>query len=170
MPYTNPWSDIIPAGTDPANTIDDQIRQLRLDIHDRMDHVVADWTDDPVVPLSGSNIYSALGAAYEAVNYLTIAFAIFTSTTGVIVFDLDDVNTLAGGGVDWQVSNMTLLDMPVSFVGIADIFGTPVPVAIKSFVKDSVENTVTITFIRASDEGVLNTKSITGSITFGFVP
>jgi len=51
MAYTNtPWSNIIPAGGDPLNTADDQIRQLRLDIQERMDDVVVDWTVDPVVP------------------------------------------------------------------------------------------------------------------------
>ena len=48
MPYTNTWVDNIPLGSALANTIDDQIRQLRLDIHERMDSVVIDWTADPV--------------------------------------------------------------------------------------------------------------------------
>lgn len=49
MSYTNVWSDTIPLGTDLASTIDDSIRQLRLDIHDRMNSIVSDWTADPVV-------------------------------------------------------------------------------------------------------------------------
>jgi len=49
MTYTNAWSDTIPLGTDLANTIDDSIRQLRLDIHDRMNSIVQDWTADPIV-------------------------------------------------------------------------------------------------------------------------
>lgn len=49
MAYSNVWSNVIPAGTAAANTLDDQIRQLRLDIQERMNDVVADWTVDPVV-------------------------------------------------------------------------------------------------------------------------
>src|SRR3970040_1270642 len=51
--YTNPWSYTDPPGSQNANTIDDEFRQLRLDIHERMDDIVDDWTDDPVV-LSGA--------------------------------------------------------------------------------------------------------------------
>ncbi len=50
MAHTNVWSNVIPAGSDALNTADDQIRQLRLDIQERMDEVVDDWTADPVVP------------------------------------------------------------------------------------------------------------------------
>lgn len=53
MAFTNPWSNIIPAGSDPANTADDEIRQLRLDIDERMDTIVADWSADPIVNLTG---------------------------------------------------------------------------------------------------------------------
>lgn len=51
MPYTNPWSNIIPSGGAQASTIDDQIRQLRLDIQERMDTILdtgGKWTDDPI--------------------------------------------------------------------------------------------------------------------------
>ena len=51
MAHTNEWSNIVPAGSDALNTADDQIRRLRLDIQERMDEVVDDWTADPVVPL-----------------------------------------------------------------------------------------------------------------------
>jgi hypothetical protein len=52
MAFTNPWSNIIPAGSDPANTADDEIRQLRLDIDERMDTIVGDWSADPIVNLT----------------------------------------------------------------------------------------------------------------------
>ncbi|KKN23046.1 hypothetical protein LCGC14_0908890 [marine sediment metagenome] len=48
MAHTNAWSNVVPAGSDPLNTADDQIRRLRLDIQERMDEVVDDWTADPV--------------------------------------------------------------------------------------------------------------------------
>lgn len=53
MAFTNPWSNIIPAGSDPANTADDELRQLRLDINERMDELVEDWAADPLFVLTG---------------------------------------------------------------------------------------------------------------------
>ncbi len=53
MAFTNPWSNIIPAGSDPANTADDEIRQLRLDVDERMDTIVGDWSADPLFTLLG---------------------------------------------------------------------------------------------------------------------
>lgn len=52
MAFTNPWSNIIPAGSDPANTADDEIRQVRLDVFERMNQIVPDWTADPIVALT----------------------------------------------------------------------------------------------------------------------
>jgi len=50
MAFTNVWSNVIPAGSDALSTADNQIRQLRLDIQERMDGgLVADWTADPLV-------------------------------------------------------------------------------------------------------------------------
>ena len=54
MPYTRAWSNTIPAGTRAAGEIDDAIRELRVDIQQRMDEaLVDDWFDDPVVAKSG---------------------------------------------------------------------------------------------------------------------
>ena len=50
MAYSNSWSNIIPVSSDPLNTTDDQLRRLRLDVQERMDDLVDDWTADPVVP------------------------------------------------------------------------------------------------------------------------
>lgn len=47
--YTNAWDVTSPAGTVQAKLIDDHIRRLRLDIQERMNSLVEDWTDDPVI-------------------------------------------------------------------------------------------------------------------------
>lgn len=50
MPYTNVWSDIAPPGSQNANTVDDELRKLRLDIHERLSGaLVGPITDDPLV-------------------------------------------------------------------------------------------------------------------------
>ena len=50
MAYTNSgWPTNIPAGSDPLNTADDQLRRLRLDLKERLNDLVDDITTDPVV-------------------------------------------------------------------------------------------------------------------------
>jgi hypothetical protein len=50
MPFTNSWSDIVPADTDLADEIGADFRRLRVDIHERMNAVLTvDWTTDPLV-------------------------------------------------------------------------------------------------------------------------
>jgi hypothetical protein len=50
MPYTNPWSVVIPAGGVQAKLIDDHIRQLRLDLGERfLDTLFTDMALDPLV-------------------------------------------------------------------------------------------------------------------------
>lgn len=50
MSYTNTWSDTRPLGSAQRNTADDEMRTIRLDVHERMDAIFVDWTTDPVVP------------------------------------------------------------------------------------------------------------------------
>ena len=51
MAYTNSgWPTNIPAGSDNLNTADDQLRRLRLDLKERLNDIVDDFTTDPVVP------------------------------------------------------------------------------------------------------------------------
>jgi hypothetical protein len=53
MAFTNAWSNTTPAGSAAANTIDDAIQQLRLDVDERMDKIVTDWSADPLFTLTG---------------------------------------------------------------------------------------------------------------------
>ena len=48
MAYTNPWDNSQPVGTDPAADLDTFIRNLKVDISDRMDDLVGAtvWADD----------------------------------------------------------------------------------------------------------------------------
>lgn len=66
MPYTNVWTDTDPPGAQAANTIDDELRQLRLDIHERMDDVVMDWLADPVVINPTATGFKGRDFAYDA--------------------------------------------------------------------------------------------------------
>jgi hypothetical protein len=48
MAYTNEWSDASPTGDTPAKQIDDEFRKLRVDIRERMNTLVTDFTADPI--------------------------------------------------------------------------------------------------------------------------
>lgn len=49
MAYTNTWSNTSPTGSTPAKQIDNEFQKFRLDVQERMDSIVTDWTADPVV-------------------------------------------------------------------------------------------------------------------------
>ena len=54
MAYTNVWTTVAPAGSAAANTLDDEIRKLRLDFEERLEEfLIADMTADPVVAAGG---------------------------------------------------------------------------------------------------------------------
>ena len=92
MAHTNPWSNVVPAGSDALNTADDQIRRLRLDIQERMDEVVDDWTTDPVVPQK-LDVSRIDGTPDLAVVYTGAAFSIPSGATTVIDFVQETLDT-----------------------------------------------------------------------------
>src|SRR5688572_18597369 len=61
MAYTNTWAEDIPAGTEQAKTIDNHIRQARLDVGERLASVFEDLDADPMVLKSSA--FPAGGAA-----------------------------------------------------------------------------------------------------------
>lgn len=51
MPHTNSWSDNTPLGSDAADTMDNNMRRLRLDVAERMNDILGadNWrTQDPI--------------------------------------------------------------------------------------------------------------------------
>jgi hypothetical protein len=52
MAYTNPWNEAAPLGGAAAATLDDIVRQLKVDLRERLDDVLATggkFTDDPIL-------------------------------------------------------------------------------------------------------------------------
>lgn len=84
MAYTNAWSNAVPAGSDAANTIDDQIRRLRLDIDERMTDLVDNWEADPVVSQSDSDIAAIVAVnTTQTTNIATNVTDIATNVTNI---------------------------------------------------------------------------------------
>lgn len=140
--YTNPWTNTSPPGSQAANTIDDEIRKLRLDIFQRMSDVVEDWTADPVIPLGGGGA-SSLGLSRVA-NYnediapgsrvsgynnlaalLAFTFLGYTNSVGVISININEFNLASGDTHNWQAALLT----PYSFHGIRTDINEPIHLA-----------------------------------------
>lgn len=51
MAYSRVWSDTSPSGSALANTIDDEVRNLRVDVRERFDTLIGAgaWATDPIV-------------------------------------------------------------------------------------------------------------------------
>lgn len=172
MPHTNPWSDTDPPGSQAANTIDDEIRQLRLDIHERMDDIVVDWTADPIVLAGAGAVVSSKRATYQdslsagsKVSALAdiqgMMFVVLTGTTnssGVITFNFNEINTGSGGTLNYQVSNGA---------GVAFWRGNRssdgVPVFIRVIGSSGVTNTVTLEF-RYGDGAIVSSLPVAGTL------
>ena len=93
MALTNSgWPTNIPVSSDPLNTTDDQLRRLRLDLLERFNDIVDDWTTDPVV-LSDIDVGIVIGTPDLAVVYTGAAFAIPTGATTVIDFIQETLDT-----------------------------------------------------------------------------
>lgn len=91
MAYDNTWSNVIPPGGDPLNTADDHIRQVRLDVDQRMDDVVGSWSSDPVQGPTVSRtidwtagVLKTTGGAADHVSSDDISVQSDTASTSII--------------------------------------------------------------------------------------
>lgn len=164
MPYTNVWTDTDPPGAQAANTIDDELRQLRLDIHERMDDVVVNWLADPVVIDPTATGFKGRDFAYDAnaggnkagsgvdiKSILGLRVTGTTSSTGLIAINLND----GGFPVGSKYS-------AAAFIGF-QFWARRVSVNDAAFILlisvDVPSNTITFEF-GAVDGGVINTETI----------
>ncbi|KKL27575.1 hypothetical protein LCGC14_2383780 [marine sediment metagenome] len=162
MAHTNAWSNIVPAGSDNLNTADDQIRRLRLDIQERGDEIVDDWTADPVVPKK-LDVSRVIGTPDLAVVYTGAAFAIPTGTVTTIDFVQETLDT--GGFHDNSVnpSRLTITtaayyrihaNLQITFTGAAALChirirknGADLALGNIAFLGAGVIETISITYI-----------------------
>lgn len=147
MPYDNPWVNNTPLGSDLANTIDDQIRRLRLDIQQRMDDVVNNWFADPVVP-TGGTLVNVKGIIYNdtlspgnKVPFVTNPVALVSisyngTTFGGLQINFNELNTTTGE--NWQVNGGFNF---ISGTGVTPSNGDTVNITVAS--SDGINNTIT---------------------------
>lgn len=159
MAYTNAWSVTVPAGSELANTIDDHLRRLRLDIEERMNDIVADWAADPVVLNASTLPITQKGVQYDAdaspgsrassytnlAKSLALHFSGTTDANGVIVIDLDEINTAFESADFYNVA---------ALVGVAvqhNAVGSPRDVRVLNV--NTVSNTISLVFHDETDLG-----------------
>src|SRR6267143_2273172 len=95
MPFTHGWSDTIPTDPSAANTLGAEIRNLRLDIHERMSAaLITDWTTDPLVVLP------AIKGNLDAKSFW-IHHSAFKASGAVGVVTADSVTAGAGLPTFW---------------------------------------------------------------------
>ena len=102
MAYTRSWDETAPLGSAQASTIDDILRNLKIDLRERLNVLFTDFTTDPVV--ANANISDA--GTTTVINCLTLT----RTTTGTAaaglggraLFQLEDAagNTDAAGAID----------------------------------------------------------------------
>lgn len=70
MAYTRSWSEADPLGTVQATTIDDEIRNLKVDIRERMDTLLGagKWAGDPVGAMAGVTLTVPASSGIPAGN------------------------------------------------------------------------------------------------------
>ena len=116
MAHTNAgWPTNIPATGDNLNTADDQLRRLRLDIKERMNDFVDDWTADPIVRKT-LDVDRIVGDPDLAVVYTGAAFAIPTATVTTIDFVQETLDT--GGFHDNAVNPSRLTVTTAAYYSI----------------------------------------------------
>jgi len=172
MPYTNPWIDSIPLGSQNANTADDEFRKIKLDIHERMDDIVVDWTADPIVLAAGAfskaktiDYDDSAGAGLKGTNYtdlealLSIQYNAVTDALGQVVVNFNEVDP---SGDTWDVGANTITLR--GWYGFRSAAPT-IPIFVSSVGFNVPANTYTIIF-RDTTGNLVTNAAIIGVFTF----
>ena len=92
MAHTNTWDETDPAATGQLSSGDDAIRQLKLDIRERMNDILdtgGKWTDDPIaLDLSATGIRTGVVLYYGPTMFRTISNEDFNITD--LYYESDD--------------------------------------------------------------------------------
>lgn len=122
MPHTHPWSVTEPPGSALAADIDQKIRDLRLDLEERLEEtVIEDMSADPCVAKTG------LGGSGGETRLMIYNFTGSTGSAGDLASDILAAKTLVvkseavipGGAWGWGVIKIQLSELGVD---MADIF------------------------------------------------
>ena len=93
MAHTNSgWPTNIPVSSDPLNTTDDQLRRLRLDLKERFNDIVDDFTADPIV-LADIDVSKVTGTPDVARVYTDANINIPDNVFTVVPFNQESFDT-----------------------------------------------------------------------------
>jgi len=98
MAYTRAWSDVTPPGSQAANTIDDEIRNLRVDVHERLNDMVPDFTASAIARMGCR--------AWRSTN-----LAVVTSTDTAVGLDSESHDT---AGLHDNSTNPSRITIPTN--------------------------------------------------------
>lgn len=146
MAYVNPLDPLTPTDLDPADEGDDNLRQIKAALIERLETLVEDVDADPLVPRSevfGVPFYGefnadtpALGAFGIAEKILALRVAGTTDASGEIIVTLGTVNS--GSGEIFTMANCVGIFAQAQAPDIAAV--TPN----QAVVRDDVSNAFTL--------------------------
>ena len=106
MAYTASWTTVAPTGAAAANTADDEIRKLRLDLEERLEEfLIADMSADPVVANSALVPTGQLAHVYESA-----AGSVPTASATTITWFAETIDTGSFHDNDTNQSRLTITD------------------------------------------------------------
>ena len=131
MAYSRAWSNITPTGSALANTIDDEVRNLRQDIQERMDTLLGagKWATDPVADLTGKVLYipgwAGMKGADTGVGFVAASDGLSLTNLGNCIWYIPIVLpqgcTITGIQVPYSLGAGQTLDVILTSVGGANL-------------------------------------------------
>lgn len=107
MAYSNAWDETTPLGTAAASSIDNIMRQDKVNLRERMNSIVVDWTADPIVPKTSVGRVLLLGPETLIPASSSVSYAMPTDSTALALAFSGIVNIPASDG--WEIRKIEVL-------------------------------------------------------------
>lgn len=175
MPYTRPWSDSTPPGSRNANEIDDAIREFKVDVHERMDDIVVDWTSDPIVLDIGGTFVNVKGLSYNdnlgggnkvqffnnPVAFISVQYQGTITSNARFTLNFNEVNVPTGE--NWSVNG------GVNYIHGSGVINDDAFVQFRLVSTNGPANTMTFENRFVNDQTPSAGSTVVGTLLFTFV-
>lgn len=138
MAYSRAWSNVTPSGSALANTVDDEIRNLRVDIQERLDTILGagKWATDPIADLTSKVLYipgwAGMKGADTGVGFVDNTYGLSLTNNGNAIWFIPIVLpqgcTITGIQIPYSVGVGQTLDANFTSVGGATL-ATPISIS-----------------------------------------